>query len=35
VALSERFFSEATEAPVPGMRVLRGLRSPFEIDICV
>lgn len=34
--LSERFFKEATEAPVPlDLRVLRALRSPFEIDIYV
>lgn len=36
VVLSERFFKEATEAPVPlDLRVLRALRSPFEIDIYV
>ena len=36
VVLSERFFREATEAPVPlDLRVLRALRSPFEIDIYV
>ena len=36
VILSERFFREATEAPVPlDLRVLRVLRSPFEIDIYV
>ena len=36
VELSERFFLEATEAPVPlDIRVLRALRSPFEIDIYV
>ncbi len=36
VLLSERFFREATEAPVPlDLRVLRALRSPFEIDIYV
>jgi hypothetical protein len=36
VELSERFFREATEAPVPlDLRVLRALRSPFEIDIYV
>jgi hypothetical protein len=36
VVLSERFFREATEAPVPlDLRVLRALRSPFEIDIHV
>jgi hypothetical protein len=36
VVLSERFFLEATEAPVPlDVRVLRALRSPFEIDIYV
>lgn len=34
VVLSDRFFREATEAPVPlDLRVLRALRSPFEIDI--
>lgn len=34
VLLSDRFFREATEAPVPlDLRVLRALRSPFEIDI--
>jgi hypothetical protein len=34
VELSERFFREATKAPVPlDLRVLRALRSPFEIDI--
>ena len=36
VELSERFFVEATEAPVPlDIRVLRALRSPFEIDLYV
>jgi hypothetical protein len=36
VVLSDRFFREATEAPVPlDLRVLRALRSPFEIDIYV
>lgn len=36
VVLSERFFREATEAPVPlDLRVQRALRSPFEIDIYV
>jgi hypothetical protein len=36
VVLSERFFKEATEAPVPlDLRVLRALRSPFEIDVYV
>jgi len=36
VVLSERFYREATEAPVPlDLRVLRALRSPFEIDIYV
>ncbi|MCB1054553.1 MAG: pirin [Acidobacteria bacterium] len=36
VVLSERFFREATETPVPlDLRVLRALRSPFEIDIYV
>ena len=36
VVLSERYFQEATEAPVPlDLRVLRALRSPFEIDIYV
>ena len=36
VDLSERFFREATAAPVPlDLRVLRALRSPFEIDIYV
>lgn len=36
VVLSERFFQEATETPVPlDLRVLRSLRSPFEIDIYV
>lgn len=36
VVLSERFSREATEAPVPlDLRVLRALRSPFEIDIYV
>ena len=36
VVLSERFFREATEAPVPlDLRVLRALRSPFEIDVYV
>ena len=36
VVLSERFFREAAEAPVPlDLRVLRALRSPFEIDIYV
>ena len=36
VVLSERFFREASEAPVPlDLRVLRALRSPFEIDIYV
>jgi hypothetical protein len=36
LVLSERFFREATEAPVPlDLRVLRALRSPFEIDIYV
>lgn len=36
VVLSERFFREATEAPVAlDLRVLRALRSPFEIDIYV
>jgi len=36
VRLSDRFFREATEAPVPlDLRVLRALRSPFEIDIYV
>jgi Plasmid encoded RepA protein len=36
VIVSERFFREATEAPVPlDLRVLRALRSPFEIDIYV
>ena len=36
VELSERFFLEATAAPVPlDIRVLRALRSPFEIDIYV
>jgi hypothetical protein len=36
VVLSERFFREATEATVPlDLRVLRALRSPFEIDIYV
>ncbi len=36
VRLSNRFFREATEAPVPfDLRVLRALRSPFEIDIYV
>lgn len=36
VSLSERFFREATEAPVPlDLRVLRALRSPLEIDIYV
>jgi hypothetical protein len=34
VILSDRFFREATEAPVPlDPRVLRARRSPFEIDI--
>lgn len=34
--LSERFFREATETPVPpNLRVLRALRSPCEIDIYV
>ena len=34
--LSDRFYREATEAPVPfDLRVLRALRSPFEIDIYV
>ncbi len=36
VLLSDRFFREATEAPVPlDLRVLRALRSPFEIDFYV
>ncbi len=36
VVLSERFYREATETPVPlDLRVLRALRSPFEIDIYV
>ena len=36
VLLSDRFFREATEAPVPlDLRVLRALRSPFEIDLHV
>jgi hypothetical protein len=36
VILSDRYFQEATEAPVPlDLRVLRALRSPFEIDIYV
>jgi hypothetical protein len=36
VVLAERFFKEATEAPVPlDLRVLRALRSPFEIDVYV
>ena len=36
VVLSERFFREAAEAPVPlDLRVLRALRSPFEIDTYV
>ncbi len=36
VELSERFFREATGAPVPiDIRVLRALRSPFEIDIYI
>lgn len=36
VVLSDRFFREATEAPVPlDLRVFRALRSPFEIDIYV
>jgi hypothetical protein len=36
VELSERIFFEATEAPVPlDIRVLRALRSPFEIDLSV
>lgn len=36
VVLSERFFRESTETPVPlDLRVLRALRSPFEIDIYV
>lgn len=36
VVLSERFFDEVSEAPVPlDLRVLRALRSPFEIDIYV
>lgn len=36
VELSGRFFREATGAPVPlDLRVLRALRSPFEIDIYV
>jgi hypothetical protein len=36
VVLSDRYFREATEAPVPlDLRVLRALRSPFEIDIYV
>ena len=36
VLLSDRFFREATEAPVPlDLRVLRALRSPFEIDIYI
>jgi hypothetical protein len=36
VVLSERFFREATETPVPlDLRVLRALRSPLEIDIYV
>jgi hypothetical protein len=36
VILSERFFEEATGAPVPlDLRVMRALRSPFEIDIYV
>ncbi|MBP9145745.1 MAG: pirin [Thermoanaerobaculia bacterium] len=36
VVLSDRFYREATEAPVPlDLRVLRALRSPFEIDIYV
>ena len=34
VVLSDRLYREATEAPVPlDLRVLRALRSPFEIDI--
>lgn len=36
LVLSERFYREATETPVPlDLRVLRALRSPFEIDIYV
>ena len=36
VHLSERFYRAATGAPVPmDLRVLRALRSPFEIDIYV
>jgi hypothetical protein len=36
VELSERFFLEATQSPVPlDIRVLRTLRSPFEIDLYV
>jgi hypothetical protein len=36
VVLSDRFYREATEAPVPlDLRVLRAFRSPFEIDIYV
>ena len=36
VPLSDCFFREATEAPVPlDLRVLRALRSPFEIDTYV
>jgi hypothetical protein len=36
VVLSDRFYREATEAPVPlDLRVLCALRSPFEIDIYV
>ncbi|MCP4203281.1 MAG: pirin [bacterium] len=36
VKLSERFYREATGAPVPlDLRVLKALRSPFEIDIYV
>ncbi len=36
VLLTNRFFREATEAPVPlDLRALHALRSPFEVDICV
>ncbi len=36
VVVSDRFYRDATEAPVPlDLRVLRALRSPFEIDIYV
>ncbi len=35
-ASADGFYREATEAPVPlDLRVLRALRSPFEIDIYV